>query len=579
MGEFGVSHKEPNKSSVSTTHTTTSSVVGLGLKKLQHTLEAFPSNKNNMMMLHHNHHHHPLSQPFDNDLSGDGDVPVHTTYMSNLTNHMNFVSTTGSYSALGAGAIDGAASSVPVRTLQQQPFDISPYYTSGTTTLTYPAFKSSEVMAASLGFPFTSAQWKELERQAMIYKYMMASIPIPPDLLIPTVSRSTLNSGFNLRLSSNDPEPGRCRRTDGKKWRCSRDVAPNHKYCERHMHRGRPRSRKPVEVHINNNNNNNNQNQIKRARHDSNPFPASDVSVSISNNTTTKKDGCASQFVSSGASNRYLDTSSLSLHHNFGVKTGNFDSVASVSSNKEPRGLEWMLNGDPISLGASDSEFQCLMHNKVGNTEPQYLNSFGIYNSGVLDQQNRRSSMFLNALDFPMESLQSPKPRGYIDAWSIEESNGNTNNKSNAASIGKFSLDLSMGGGCVHEDIGTIDMGLGLMENGNNTKQNDTKTHLSNWLTPSSSSSSWVASTTLGGPLAEVLRPSTITNDAASNQSSPVITHAESSSNTLGTLVSSPSGVLHKTIASFSDSSSNSSPRVGSSRASNNSDIALLRFN
>ncbi|KAE9608826.1 putative transcription factor interactor and regulator C3H-WRC/GRF family [Lupinus albus] len=577
MGEFGVSHKEANKSSVSTS-TTTSSVVGLGLKKLQHTLEAFPSNKNNMMMLHHNHHHHPLSQPFDNDLSvaapGDGDGPVHTTYMSNLSNHINLVATTGSYSALGAGAIHDDAS-VPVRTLQQQPFDISGYYTSGTTT--YPAFKSSEVMAASLGFPFTSAQWKELERQAMIYKYMMASIPIPPDLLIPTVSRSTLNSGFNLRLSGNDPEPGRCRRTDGKKWRCSRDVAPNHKYCERHMHRGRPRSRKPVEVHINNNNNNNNQNQIKRARHDSNPFSASDVSVSISNNTTTKKDGCASQFVSSGATKPYLDTSSLPLHHNFGVKTGNFDSVASVSSNKEPRGLEWMLNGDPISLGASDSEFHSLMHNKVGNTEPQYLNSFALYNSGVLDQQNRRSSMFRNALDFPMESLQSPKPRGYIDAWSTEESNGNTN-KSNVASIGKFSLDLSMGGGRVHEDIGTIDMGLGLMENGNNTKQNDTKTHLSNWLTPSSSSSHWVASTTLGGPLAEVLRPSTITNDAASNQSSSVITHAESSSNTLGTLVSPPSGVLHKTIASFSDSSSNSSPRVGSSRASN-SDIALLRFN
>lgn len=57
---------------------------------------------------------------------------------------------------------------------------------------------------------------------------------------------------FNLSLkfsNSKDPEPGRCKRTDGKKWRCSRDVAPNQKYCERHMHRGRPRSRKPVELH------------------------------------------------------------------------------------------------------------------------------------------------------------------------------------------------------------------------------------------------------------------------------------------------------------------------------------------
>lgn len=47
-----------------------------------------------------------------------------------------------------------------------------------------------------------------------------------------------------------DPEPGRCRRTDGKKWRCSRDVVGGQKYCERHMHRGRNRSRKPVEVPV-----------------------------------------------------------------------------------------------------------------------------------------------------------------------------------------------------------------------------------------------------------------------------------------------------------------------------------------
>lgn len=45
-----------------------------------------------------------------------------------------------------------------------------------------------------------------------------------------------------------DPEPHRCRRTDGKKWRCSRKVVPDQKYCERHMHRGCNRSRKLVET-------------------------------------------------------------------------------------------------------------------------------------------------------------------------------------------------------------------------------------------------------------------------------------------------------------------------------------------
>lgn len=53
---------------------------------------------------------------------------------------------------------------------------------------------------------------------------------------------------YHLGFSGNtDPEPGRCRRTDGKKWRCSRDAVADQKYCERHINRGRHRSRKPVE--------------------------------------------------------------------------------------------------------------------------------------------------------------------------------------------------------------------------------------------------------------------------------------------------------------------------------------------
>jgi hypothetical protein len=53
---------------------------------------------------------------------------------------------------------------------------------------------------------------------------------------------------FQLGYSGNaDLEPGRCRRTDGKKWRCSRDAVADQKYCERHMNRGRHRSRKHVE--------------------------------------------------------------------------------------------------------------------------------------------------------------------------------------------------------------------------------------------------------------------------------------------------------------------------------------------
>ncbi|KAK2652266.1 hypothetical protein Ddye_012122 [Dipteronia dyeriana] len=110
--------------------------------------------------------------------------------------------------------------------------------------------------------PFTPSQWQELEHQALIFKYMVSGVAIPPELIY-SVKRS-LDSSMNTRLFPHqpigwgcfqvgfgrkaDPEPGRCRRTDGKKWRCSKEAYPDSKYCERHMHRGRNRSRKPVEI-------------------------------------------------------------------------------------------------------------------------------------------------------------------------------------------------------------------------------------------------------------------------------------------------------------------------------------------
>ncbi|PHU08654.1 Growth-regulating factor 4, partial [Capsicum chinense] len=114
-------------------------------------------------------------------------------------------------------------------------------------------------MGYDYGFrpPFTAVQWQELEHQAMIYKYLVAGLPVPPDLVVP-IRRSfdAISARFFNHPSLGycsyygkkfDPEPGRCRRTDGKKWRCSKDAHPDSKYCERHMHRGRNRSRKPVE--------------------------------------------------------------------------------------------------------------------------------------------------------------------------------------------------------------------------------------------------------------------------------------------------------------------------------------------
>ncbi|KAI3918139.1 hypothetical protein MKX01_041459 [Papaver californicum] len=106
---------------------------------------------------------------------------------------------------------------------------------------------------------FTFLQLQEFEHQALIYKHMAAGVPVPFHLVVPiwkslASSFGSLHSVMGCKgiyfdyKNSMEPEPGRCRRTDGKKWRCSKDVVPEQKYCERHMHRGRNRSRKPVEI-------------------------------------------------------------------------------------------------------------------------------------------------------------------------------------------------------------------------------------------------------------------------------------------------------------------------------------------
>ncbi|KAF8779981.1 hypothetical protein HU200_002255 [Digitaria exilis] len=113
-------------------------------------------------------------------------------------------------------------------------------------------------------------EWQELEHQALIYKCLASGKPIPsylmpplrrildsalatsPSLAFPpqpSLGWGCFGMGFG-RKPDEDPEPGRCRRTDGKKWRCSKEAYTDSKYCEKHMHRGKNRSRKPVEMSL-----------------------------------------------------------------------------------------------------------------------------------------------------------------------------------------------------------------------------------------------------------------------------------------------------------------------------------------
>ncbi|KAM7516426.1 hypothetical protein LguiA_006009 [Lonicera macranthoides] len=195
---------------------------------------------------------------------GDGIGNGSTQNMLNFSSPSNNNNNAGEeapFSTKNGGLVERSNQNPPFRLYQQPPSYIrNAGYGSGAMNA------SLHSPFARYRGPFTPSQWMELEHQALIYKHIVANAPIPSNLLISL--RKSLNSlaflgsssgsyapnsfgwgAFHLGLAGNssDPEPGRCRRTDGKKWRCSRDAVPEQKYCERHINRGRHRSRKPVE--------------------------------------------------------------------------------------------------------------------------------------------------------------------------------------------------------------------------------------------------------------------------------------------------------------------------------------------
>ncbi|XP_073131235.1 growth-regulating factor 8-like [Henckelia pumila] len=205
----------------------------------------------------------------------------------NIISEMKSTSTSMEYSDFGLGLKMQAAESSEFQKTRAFPFNQYQFDSAGNSTHTTPyagggvgtffwdissiqACGTNEIYASGGGggmaVPerslFTASQLHELERQQMIQKYMMASIPVPHELMLPFSRTSSSiadapqskmcvasGSGVDSRFSSSklDPEPWRCRRTDGKKWRCSRNAAADQRYCERHSHKNKPRSRKHVE--------------------------------------------------------------------------------------------------------------------------------------------------------------------------------------------------------------------------------------------------------------------------------------------------------------------------------------------
>ncbi|KGN62426.1 growth-regulating factor 1 isoform X2 [Cucumis sativus] len=445
--------------------------------------------------------------------------------------------------------------------------------------------------------PFTPSQWMELEQQALIYKYITANVPVPSYLLIPirkafeSAGFSAFSGGFlrpvgwgsfNMGFSnSSDPEPGRCRRTDGKKWRCSRDAVADQKYCERHMNRGRHRSRKPVEG---------------QAGHSHSVAGASNITTATA----------ATKLISSSASTAAVpcngSPNSLSFanqHFKNLQRPGSHPPPSSAAAqinrmlitNKENGGIGLLDSTTTSGLSVLSPSID-IKHSKqlpfaIQKQQNPFEESprgteFGLVPSDFLLGSSQKSSSLMNYRGFnPSEGIASTQesaeshhslrqffnnwPKNQPDSSSVSWSNSNLDPQSDrtqlSISIPMATSDfrsstsspandkLTLSPLKSAQELDPIQMGLGVgnvMDEPNNRQ--------ANWIPIS-----WESS--MGGPLGEVLN-STNNNGGESKSSSMLnlMTEGWDNSPSLG---SSPTGVLQKTaFGSFSNSSTGSSPRT-----------------
>ncbi|CAN4077468.1 unnamed protein product [Withania somnifera] len=328
--------------------------------------------------------------------------------------------------------------------------------------------------------PFTASQLQEFQRQSIICKYIMASIPVPPYLLLPLpnnpspahLPQSNTSSGLDLKFSSgSDPEPWRCKRTDGKKWRCSRDVAPDQKYCERHAHKSKPRSRKPVEIHTNNN------------------------------------------------SNRHPPTPKSNSRHSFQFPTVQL----SAPSSDQTRCIEWLGRGDRSGTIPVVTCNQQLMQSSSGmglNTDQNRRNTpafqvqdeaklypmnFNQYmsnsNSGQALGSQLKNEQCNNSVIASLHLQDRGTTRDLMDAWSKD---GLGDGISSNGSFTSLTLSMSGWNRPMNDDNEHTQVNIGMLD----SEKSSDEVLRSQWLNPIS----WMNSTAPGGPLGEALCLGNATN-------------------------------------------------------------------
>ncbi|XP_027332451.1 growth-regulating factor 1-like [Abrus precatorius] len=425
--------------------------------------------------------------------------------------------------------------------------------------------------------PFTPSQWMELEHQALIYKYITANVPVPSHLLIPI--RKALDSaafcnfsngllrpnalawgGFHLGYSNNtDPEPGRCRRTDGKKWRCSRDAVVDQKYCERHINRGRHRSRKPVEG------------QSGHAL--TNPT----TTTTSTPNTSSKLNASSSVVVphQEPSNNMHLPPHSSppnSINRMF-------------MSNKENNNTSERVQDGPalpmlpptLELKPKENPFMIHKQKLPYDESSKNNNEFGLVTSDSLLNPSQKNSTTTLLSNRSFGSSQKDSESQHSLRHFIDESDMQSDRTQLSISIPISSSDfmsfttsspsnekLTLSPLRLSRELDPIQMGLGV-----GSGLNESTTRQANWIPITWESSS------MGGPLGEVLNLSSSNNSNASDHCGKntsalnLMTDGWDSSPPLG---SSPTGVLQKTaFGSLSNSSAGSSPR-----AENNKEGATL---
>ncbi|CDP01011.1 unnamed protein product [Coffea canephora] len=424
--------------------------------------------------------------------------------------------------------------------------------------------------------PFTPSQWMELEHQALIYKYINANMPIPSYLLSP-IRKALDSAGFSsfagLRPSafgwgafhigfsnSTDPEPGRCRRTDGKKWRCSRDAVADQKYCERHMNRGRHRSRKPVEGQ-----------------------PGHSVAGTTNNAAKLTPTSSASAAVVPGGS----ASNSLGL-----LQTG-----ANVQCAASPQLDRTFLEKENLGGRIQDTTGLSMISRRINLKDNQYplpkpqnpyqqssRGEFGQVCSDSLLNPLDRSSSLVNCSNYGTceevndhESKSRTGLRQFMDDW--------PNNRTERSSVvswpdidlhsdrTQLSISISMAASDfmsstssptnekvassplrLSREVEATQMGLGV-----GTTVNDRTHRQANWIPIS-----WESS--MGGPLAEVLHSTN--NGTSESKSASALNLMTEGWDGSPQLASSPTGVLQKAaFVSRSNSSTGSSPRAEASKA------------